>query len=149
MQDIYEYIKLSRTERTTHIRLDTPCIERGGEQNANSYMCRGLLAHTLDTTVPNPKLKIRICICHACNNKNCLNPEHLYWGTDKDNLQDRIDLAKTAGTYKTLTQLTVEKYGAEKAAEMRREASAKGGRSNVNKQKSPEHKAKIAAAMSK
>ena len=26
--------------------------------------------------------------CHACNNESCLNPNHLYLGTQSDNLTD-------------------------------------------------------------
>ena len=28
--------------------------------------------------------------CHTCRNTNCVNPEHLYWGTSKQNINDRI-----------------------------------------------------------
>lgn len=27
-------------------------------------------------------------ICHKCNNKKCFNPEHLYLGTNSENLLD-------------------------------------------------------------
>jgi hypothetical protein len=33
-----------------------------------------------------PKDKI---VCHACNNPSCINPNHLYLGTQADNMQDR------------------------------------------------------------
>jgi hypothetical protein len=29
-------------------------------------------------------------ILHRCDNKACVNPEHLYCGTDKDNARDRV-----------------------------------------------------------
>tara|TARA_R110000868_G_scaffold3045_4_gene20514 strand:- start:1784 stop:2287 length:504 start_codon:yes stop_codon:yes gene_type:complete len=29
--------------------------------------------------------------CHTCPNKHCVNPNHLYWGTQKDNMRDRIN----------------------------------------------------------
>lgn len=30
-------------------------------------------------------------ICHSCNNPPCVNPNHLYAGTQKDNTRDSID----------------------------------------------------------
>lgn len=29
--------------------------------------------------------------CHKCRNKNCVNPDHLYWGTPKQNVRDAWD----------------------------------------------------------
>jgi hypothetical protein len=34
-------------------------------------------------------------ILHKCHNRNCVNPKHLYEGTQKQNVQDQID----AGTF--------------------------------------------------
>jgi hypothetical protein len=38
-------------------------------------------------------------ICHKCNNKECVNPDHLYSGTQKQNVKDSID----AGTHVSTT----------------------------------------------
>lgn len=37
-------------------------------------------------------------VLHKCNNKRCVNPKHLYLGTDKDNCRDRIN----AGTQRLI-----------------------------------------------
>ena len=34
-------------------------------------------------------------VLHTCTNRDCVNPEHLYIGTQKQNVQDQID----AGTF--------------------------------------------------
>ena len=80
-QDIYEYIKNSKTERQIHLSLFEECIEIGG----NSREARLLLAHFLKTTVPKG---MKIHLCHACNNSKCSNPRHLYWGTAGENMLD-------------------------------------------------------------
>lgn len=84
MIDIYEYIQTSKIKRQEHLKLDESCIERGG----NSENARGLLAHVLDTTIPKSH---KILLCHACNNGGCNNPNHLYWGTPSENIQDAFD----------------------------------------------------------
>lgn len=33
----------------------------------------------------------KLFICHKCNTKQCINPEHLYAGTSSDNAKDRSD----------------------------------------------------------
>jgi len=118
-QKIEDYIKLNREERRKHLNLNESCIEIGGY---DSREFRGLLAHFLKTTIPT-KHKPIIVLCHACNNSKCSNPNHLYWGTISDNIQD----SKIAGTWKSQYQRNIDKYGIEKAKEMHKLASSKGG----------------------
>lgn len=87
MEHIDDYMKRTKEERQAHLRLDESCIERGAKVNYTSFMCKGLLAHLFDTTLPSGH---KIHCCHACNNGNCSNPNHLYWGTVNENAKDLV-----------------------------------------------------------
>lgn len=58
----------------------------------------------LDTTLPKGAF---IHLCHGCNNEFCSNPNHLYWGTAKDNHLDQVE----AGTFRSIHERLIEKYG--------------------------------------
>lgn len=81
---IEDYIQKTREERRQHLALSNACIEIGGH---SSTVFKGLLAYHLKTTIPT---RIRVLLCHACNNAACSNPDHLYWGTDSDNRIDYV-----------------------------------------------------------
>jgi len=137
MVTIEEYIEKPIAERQSHLRLDEPCMERSSSGKSTSTFCKGLLAHIFDTTIPKG---MSIHVCHACNNEICSNPDHLYWGTAKEN---RLDQVKD----RSIWERNVHKNGLETAIEVQRAASSKGGRANAGKPKSPEHRAKLALAM--
>jgi len=118
-ENIENYMKKSFNQRQLHLKLKNPCIEIGG---LNSTYYTGLLAYYLKTTIPT---RIHnICLCHACGNRFCSNPEHLYWGTFSENIEDE----KRHGTFKTGRQKIIEKYGIEKANEIHRRISSEGGK---------------------
>ncbi len=132
---IEEYITQPKEIRQSHIKLDEPCLERGG----NSENFRGLLAHVLDTNIPKGQ---KIHLCHACHNAACSNVNHLYWGTSKENTQDRM-----ANGGKNAWENLVGKHGYAGACDIsaKRLTGNTHGSGNKGKPKSEEHKAKISA----
>lgn len=138
---VSEWIKESREVRTSHLKLDSTCIERGG----NSTVHRGVLAQYLNTDFPS-----KIDLCHACNNDKCSNPTHLYWGTRKENVKDSID----AGTFNNAWDSMILKYGSEDAAkaelyERGSKGWVKGGQAGKGRNKSEEQKRKTSESLKK
>ena len=133
---VEEYILQTKELRQQHLQLDEPCLERGG---MSSYF-KGLLAHILGTTIHDGK---RILVCHACHNAKCSNPNHLYWGTPTENVNDTYSNGR-----KSIWESMVDKYGEETARDMqKRKGASLAGKIGGSKKKSEEHKKRIAESV--
>lgn len=54
------------------------------------YKRKVLLAHRASWMIFVGQLDVDILVCHKCDNPSCCNPDHLFLGTDKDNILDAI-----------------------------------------------------------
>jgi hypothetical protein len=74
--------------------LDNGCIEYTGYCNSNGY---GLIAHKgpqrlvhrVVWELVNGPIPEGLCVCHTCDNKKCINLEHLWIGTIQENILDK------------------------------------------------------------
>ena len=98
------HMNLPLEARQTHLNLSESCLEIGGCSKSN----RALLAMHLNTTCETLGMKTGY-LCHACHNGKCSNVNHLYWGSAKENSQDKLRDQPKLGM--KIKQNIVERYG--------------------------------------
>jgi hypothetical protein len=68
---------------------------------AIKYQGKTLSAHRVSYIIHNGETDK--CVLHKCNNRLCVNPDHLYAGTYKDNYRDMV---KAGNAYKVTSSST-------------------------------------------
>lgn len=110
--DFFQYVK------DNHIVNEiTGCWEWTGTLWANGYARTGIKyskqtkgrAYRLTYELFKEPIKEGMIICHKCDNIKCVNPDHLFQGTEQDNLTDMINKGRSlAGSKHPNSALTEE-----------------------------------------
>lgn len=61
----------------------------------NGKSCR---AHRVSWEIFKTPIPAGMLVCHTCDNPPCVNPDHLYVGTPRDNTQDMLRRGRMAST---------------------------------------------------
>lgn len=69
------------------------------QKNGYGHFFPGL-AHRVSYEIHNGPIPDGLQVCHKCDNRRCVNPSHLFLGTQSDNLRDMM--AKGRRTYPSI-----------------------------------------------
>ena len=101
------------------VKHESGCWLYGGERFGNKYAqisfggreARYTLAHRFSYEIHHGEIGRGKFVCHKCDVRNCVNPDHLYSGDHEDNNQDRVDRGRSKGKSERIRVLPYAREG--------------------------------------
>ncbi len=89
------------------------CWEWGGGVDQNGYgkvgrAGRMWFAHRYSYTISKGEIPHGMVVMHSCDNRRCVNPEHLSVGTHQDNMRDKAEKGTEKGSKHPAAKLSEE-----------------------------------------
>lgn len=84
-------------------------LQSSGDKDGRGAICvdgKSRFAHRVSYELHKGPIPASRYICHRCNNTLCVNPDHLYAGTQKDNVRDMIAAGHHVGQIKSRDRIS-------------------------------------------
>lgn len=96
----YGFTIQERFEKKFKVNVESGCWEWNLALNRQGYGYFRInrvtkLAHRVSFFIYKGEFKESLLICHRCDNPKCVNPEHLFLGTQLDNMKDCKNKGRT------------------------------------------------------
>lgn len=95
----------TRFWKKVDVKKDNECWEWTASKNKKGYGEFWLEnkphfhAHKVAWILTNGDISDEMCVCHTCDNPSCCNPNHLFLGTNQDNVDDKMKKGRWNSTF--------------------------------------------------